>query len=154
MFPPLGLRPHHSSWGLCGPVPPAAPRARVRVQVPEGGFGSSREEAGFVSSILDSALGVEQKQQKEHQWICHFVTFLRDPESQADDDSQEVFKLAKDVLIQGLTDENPGLQYVPLLQQLGWVGILRGSRSWPAWGLSEVLEAHLQYQRFLCLLLP
>ncbi|XP_068381983.1 DNA-dependent protein kinase catalytic subunit isoform X2 [Eschrichtius robustus] len=34
----------------------------------------------------------------------------RDPESQADDDSQEVFKLAKDVLIQGLTDENPGLQ--------------------------------------------
>ncbi|XP_042110110.1 DNA-dependent protein kinase catalytic subunit [Ovis aries] len=34
----------------------------------------------------------------------------RDPESQADEDSREVFKLAKDVLIQGLTDENPGLQ--------------------------------------------
>eukprot|EP00069_Balaena_mysticetus_P017385 bmy_10601T0 len=37
-------------------------------------------------------------------------SILIDPESQADDDSQEVFKLAKDVLIQGLTDENPGLQ--------------------------------------------
>ncbi|KAF6100707.1 protein kinase, DNA-activated, catalytic subunit [Phyllostomus discolor] len=36
----------------------------------------------------------------------------RDPESQADDDSQEVFKLAKDVLIQGLTDENLGLQLI------------------------------------------
>uniref|UniRef100_A0A8D1F779 DNA-dependent protein kinase catalytic subunit n=1 Tax=Sus scrofa TaxID=9823 RepID=A0A8D1F779_PIG len=36
----------------------------------------------------------------------------RDPESQADGDSQEVFKLAKDVLIQGLTDENPGLQLI------------------------------------------
>ncbi|XP_006204718.2 DNA-dependent protein kinase catalytic subunit isoform X2 [Vicugna pacos] len=34
----------------------------------------------------------------------------RDPESQADGASQEIFKLAKDVLIQGLTDENPGLQ--------------------------------------------
>lgn len=38
------------------------------------------------------------------------MTALRDPESQADEDSREVFKLAKDVLIQGLTDENPGLQ--------------------------------------------
>ncbi|XP_053785435.1 DNA-dependent protein kinase catalytic subunit isoform X4 [Desmodus rotundus] len=36
----------------------------------------------------------------------------RDPESQADDDSQEIFKLAKDVLIQGLTDENLGLQLI------------------------------------------
>ncbi|XP_057593505.1 DNA-dependent protein kinase catalytic subunit isoform X2 [Hippopotamus amphibius kiboko] len=36
----------------------------------------------------------------------------RDPESQADDDSREIFKLAKDVLIQGLTDENPGLQLI------------------------------------------
>ncbi|XP_037658373.1 DNA-dependent protein kinase catalytic subunit [Choloepus didactylus] len=36
----------------------------------------------------------------------------RDPESQTDDDSQEIFKLAKDVLIQGLTDENPGLQLI------------------------------------------
>uniref|UniRef100_A0A8C9DUV3 DNA-dependent protein kinase catalytic subunit n=1 Tax=Prolemur simus TaxID=1328070 RepID=A0A8C9DUV3_PROSS len=34
----------------------------------------------------------------------------RDPESQSDDDSQEIFKLAKEVLIQGLVDENPGLQ--------------------------------------------
>lgn len=48
--------------------------------------------------------------------FCHFVIFLRDPESQADDDSQEIFKLAKDVLIQGLIDENPGLQYVLLLE--------------------------------------
>ncbi|XP_038296990.1 DNA-dependent protein kinase catalytic subunit isoform X2 [Canis lupus familiaris] len=36
----------------------------------------------------------------------------RDPESQADDDSREVFKLAKDVLIQGLIDENAGLQLI------------------------------------------
>ncbi|KAB1256477.1 DNA-dependent protein kinase catalytic subunit [Camelus dromedarius] len=34
-----------------------------------------------------------------------------DPESQADGASQEVFKLAKDVLIQGLMDENPGLHF-------------------------------------------
>ena len=38
MFPTSGLRPRHSSWGLCGPVPPAAPRARIRGQVPEGGW--------------------------------------------------------------------------------------------------------------------
>lgn len=44
--------------------------------------------------------------------FCSFVTFPRDPESQADDGSQEIFKLAKDVLIQGLIDENLGLQYV------------------------------------------
>ncbi|KAL4682230.1 hypothetical protein H8959_001785, partial [Pygathrix nigripes] len=36
----------------------------------------------------------------------------RDPESQTDNDSQEIFKLAKDVLIQGLIDENPGLQLI------------------------------------------
>nr|XP_025866823.1 DNA-dependent protein kinase catalytic subunit isoform X1 [Vulpes vulpes] len=36
----------------------------------------------------------------------------RDPESQADDDSREIFKLAKDVLIQGLIDENTGLQLI------------------------------------------
>ncbi|KAM7075469.1 DNA-dependent protein kinase catalytic subunit isoform 1-T1 [Molossus nigricans] len=36
----------------------------------------------------------------------------RDPESQADDDSQEIFKLAKDALIQGLIDENLGLQLI------------------------------------------
>ncbi|XP_058420517.1 DNA-dependent protein kinase catalytic subunit isoform X2 [Diceros bicornis minor] len=36
----------------------------------------------------------------------------RDPESQADDDSQEIFKLAKDVLIQGLIDENSRLQLI------------------------------------------
>ncbi|CAK6438705.1 unnamed protein product [Pipistrellus nathusii] len=36
----------------------------------------------------------------------------RDPESQADDDSREIFKLAKDVLIQGLIDENLGLQLI------------------------------------------
>lgn len=42
--------------------------------------------------------------------FCHFAIFLRDPESQADDDSREIFKLAKDVLIQGLIDENHGLQ--------------------------------------------
>ncbi|EPQ19881.1 DNA-dependent protein kinase catalytic subunit [Myotis brandtii] len=36
----------------------------------------------------------------------------RDPESQADDDSREIFKLAKDVLIQGLIDENHGLQLI------------------------------------------
>uniref|UniRef100_A0A8C7C4I0 DNA-dependent protein kinase catalytic subunit n=1 Tax=Neovison vison TaxID=452646 RepID=A0A8C7C4I0_NEOVI len=34
------------------------------------------------------------------------------PESQADDESREVFKLAKDVLIQGLIDENAGLQLI------------------------------------------
>uniref|UniRef100_G3RTS5 DNA-dependent protein kinase catalytic subunit n=1 Tax=Gorilla gorilla gorilla TaxID=9595 RepID=G3RTS5_GORGO len=36
----------------------------------------------------------------------------RDPESETDNDSQEIFKLAKDVLIQGLIDENPGLQLI------------------------------------------
>ncbi|XP_073085590.1 DNA-dependent protein kinase catalytic subunit isoform X1 [Manis javanica] len=36
----------------------------------------------------------------------------RDPESQADNDSQEILKLAKDVLIQGLIDENHGLQLI------------------------------------------
>ncbi|XP_036089192.1 DNA-dependent protein kinase catalytic subunit [Rousettus aegyptiacus] len=36
----------------------------------------------------------------------------RDSESQADGDSQEIFKLAKDVLIQGLIDENVGLQLI------------------------------------------
>ncbi|XP_077622037.1 DNA-dependent protein kinase catalytic subunit [Crocuta crocuta] len=36
----------------------------------------------------------------------------RDPESQADEDSREIFKLAKDVLIQGLIDENVGLQLI------------------------------------------
>lgn len=36
----------------------------------------------------------------------------RDPESQMDEDSQEIFKLAKDVLIQGLIDENLGLQLI------------------------------------------
>ncbi|XP_073924597.1 DNA-dependent protein kinase catalytic subunit isoform X2 [Castor canadensis] len=36
----------------------------------------------------------------------------RDPESQMDDDSQEIFKLAKDVLVQGLVDENLGLQLI------------------------------------------
>lgn len=64
--------------------------------------------------ILDSVTGFEQKRYKRVLMFCHFVTFLRDPESQADDDSQEIFKLAKDVLIQGLIDENLGLQYVLL----------------------------------------
>uniref|UniRef100_A0A8C5JY83 DNA-dependent protein kinase catalytic subunit n=1 Tax=Jaculus jaculus TaxID=51337 RepID=A0A8C5JY83_JACJA len=36
----------------------------------------------------------------------------RDPESQTDADSQEIFKLTKDILIQGLTDENLGLQLI------------------------------------------
>ncbi|KAM5298283.1 DNA-dependent protein kinase catalytic subunit [Ctenodactylus gundi] len=36
----------------------------------------------------------------------------RDPESQTDNDSLEIFKMAKDVLIQGLIDENPGLQLI------------------------------------------
>ncbi|KAM6216536.1 DNA-dependent protein kinase catalytic subunit isoform 2-T2 [Rhynchocyon petersi] len=36
----------------------------------------------------------------------------RDPESQKDANSQEIFKLAKDVLIQGLIDENHGLQLI------------------------------------------
>ncbi|XP_069777633.1 DNA-dependent protein kinase catalytic subunit isoform X2 [Narcine bancroftii] len=34
----------------------------------------------------------------------------RDPESQSDPDSKEIFKIAKNVLLQGLTDENPALQ--------------------------------------------
>lgn len=47
--------------------------------------------------------------------FCYFVIFSnRDPESQKDGDSQEIFELTKDVLIQGLIDENPGLQYVVL----------------------------------------
>lgn len=66
--------------------------------------------------ILDSVTGFEQKWYKRVLMFCHFVIFLRDPESQADGDSQEIFKLAKDVLIQGLIDENLGLQYVLLLK--------------------------------------
>uniref|UniRef100_A0A8C7C9I1 DNA-dependent protein kinase catalytic subunit n=1 Tax=Neovison vison TaxID=452646 RepID=A0A8C7C9I1_NEOVI len=40
------------------------------------------------------------------------MNIKRYPESQADDESREVFKLAKDVLIQGLIDENAGLQLI------------------------------------------
>ncbi|XP_006880480.1 PREDICTED: DNA-dependent protein kinase catalytic subunit-like isoform X2 [Elephantulus edwardii] len=36
----------------------------------------------------------------------------RDPESQTDAESQEIFKMAKEVLIQGLVDENHGLQLI------------------------------------------
>ncbi|XP_054840598.1 DNA-dependent protein kinase catalytic subunit [Eublepharis macularius] len=36
----------------------------------------------------------------------------RDSESQADEESSEVFKLAKEVLLQGLIDENSGLQLI------------------------------------------
>ncbi|CAM5116256.1 unnamed protein product [Natator depressus] len=36
----------------------------------------------------------------------------RDPESQAEEESQEVFKLAKEMLLQGLMDENSGLQLI------------------------------------------
>ncbi|XP_060099810.1 DNA-dependent protein kinase catalytic subunit [Heteronotia binoei] len=36
----------------------------------------------------------------------------RDPESQADEKSSEIFKLAKEVLLQGLIDENSGLQLI------------------------------------------
>uniref|UniRef100_A0A6I8P9D2 DNA-dependent protein kinase catalytic subunit n=1 Tax=Ornithorhynchus anatinus TaxID=9258 RepID=A0A6I8P9D2_ORNAN len=36
----------------------------------------------------------------------------RDPESQADEESREVFKLAKEILLQGLVDENHGLQLI------------------------------------------
>lgn len=36
----------------------------------------------------------------------------RDPESQMDQDSKDIFNLAKDVLIQGLVDENVGLQLI------------------------------------------
>lgn len=39
-----------------------------------------------------------------------FSPILSDPESQADGDSQEVLKLAKEILLQGLIDENAELQ--------------------------------------------
>lgn len=41
-----------------------------------------------------------------------FSPILSDPESQADGDSQEVLKLAKEILLQGLIDENAELQWV------------------------------------------
>lgn len=40
----------------------------------------------------------------------HFSPNGSDPESQADDDSQEVHRLAKEILLQGLIDENAELQ--------------------------------------------
>uniref|UniRef100_A0A8C7C032 DNA-dependent protein kinase catalytic subunit n=1 Tax=Neovison vison TaxID=452646 RepID=A0A8C7C032_NEOVI len=50
---------------------------------------------------------------KEYMLLCcSILHYSVDPESQADDESREVFKLAKDVLIQGLIDENAGLQLI------------------------------------------
>lgn len=42
----------------------------------------------------------------------HFSPNVSDPESQADGDSQEVLSLAKEILLQGLIDENAELQWV------------------------------------------
>lgn len=39
-----------------------------------------------------------------------FSLKISDPESQADGDSQEILKLAKEILLQGLIDENAELQ--------------------------------------------
>ncbi|KAL0599435.1 DNA-dependent protein kinase catalytic subunit, partial [Plecturocebus cupreus] len=56
-------------------------------------------------------------------WPKNKPFILKDSESQTDNDSQEIFKLTKDVLIQGLIDENPGLQYVLPLNN--WVGTIK-----------------------------
>jgi len=40
----------------------------------------------------------------------HFSPNVSDPESQADVDSQEILKLAREILLQGLIDENAELQ--------------------------------------------
>lgn len=40
----------------------------------------------------------------------YFSPAISDPESQADDDSQEILKVAKEMLLQGLIDENAELQ--------------------------------------------
>lgn len=40
----------------------------------------------------------------------NFSPNISDPESQADGDSQEILKLVKEILLQGLIDENAELQ--------------------------------------------
>lgn len=40
----------------------------------------------------------------------YFSPSISDPESQADDDSQEILKVVKEMLLQGLIDENAELQ--------------------------------------------
>lgn len=40
----------------------------------------------------------------------YFSPTISDPESQADDDSREILKVAKEMLLQGLIDENAELQ--------------------------------------------
>lgn len=40
----------------------------------------------------------------------HFSPTISDPESQTDGDSQEILKLAKEMLLRGLIDENAELQ--------------------------------------------
>lgn len=40
----------------------------------------------------------------------YFSPTISDPESQADDDSREILKVAKEILLQGLIDENAELQ--------------------------------------------
>lgn len=71
-----------------------------------------REKPDYFTLIWLVLLRLNKSDKKTILMFCHFVIFLRDPESQADEDSREIFKLAKDVLIQGLIDENVGLQYV------------------------------------------
>lgn len=49
-----------------------------------------------------------------------FSSNISDPESQADGDSQEILKLAKEILLQGLIDENAELQWVDSVVMTGW----------------------------------
>lgn len=50
----------------------------------------------------------------------HFSPTISDPESQADGDSQEILKLAKEMLLQGLIDENAELQWVNSVVMTIW----------------------------------
>lgn len=50
----------------------------------------------------------------------HFSPNISDPESQADSDSQEILKLAKEILLQGLIDENAELQWVNSVVMTDW----------------------------------
>lgn len=50
----------------------------------------------------------------------YFSPSISDPESQADDDSQEILKVAKEMLLQGLIDENDELQWVKSIVKTVW----------------------------------
>lgn len=68
-----------------------------------------------------------------------FSLKISDPESQADGDSQEILKLAKEILLQGLIDENAELQWVNSVVMTDW------SNKSLNWSLELILRDFLKY---------